>query len=252
MEPILIVVDPAFVESRLEHEEDPLGSLTAQAPGLQLVFVRSEPLERHISTDEAPGALGYYVGHTKKPLETPRAAEAVGRERELLEAAEDAGRDLPRLEALIELAETLAASYVLTDDQELVYQPYEGGRFLDRWELVERLGETAAAADGELTGHDVDDDWMRHRLGRGMAAVEVYRAANEVQAKLLTGLLRREDIPYYLLSNYVACFDGIFAAAKGYWGAIHVLAEDEERARALIEGYIAAQPDWEEVAEETD
>ncbi|MBD3398931.1 MAG: hypothetical protein GF399_01200 [Candidatus Coatesbacteria bacterium] len=239
MDSVRIVVDPEYLLRHLGDVENPLGELRGRAPGLALEFLRDRELEEHLQSLEPPPAvLDYY---RKKTSLWRYAGE---------DEAPPAGEELEQLklvELLIYLAEVAQAPFVLTDNQELVYQPYDGGRFYDPWELEEKLAEMAAELDD-----GPPEDWHQHRLGRAMATDEVHRAANEMQARLLTGLLKQNNIPYYIISNYVPWFDGIFTTAKGYWGTIHVLRGDAERARELIQDYIAARPDWDEIDEMTD
>lgn len=53
---------------------------------------------------------------------------------------------------------------------------------------------------------------------------------NEIQAQLLSALLKEEEIPHLLRSYHDSAYDGLFQAERG-WG--HIEAPEEHHARIL-------------------
>lgn len=68
----------------------------------------------------------------------------------------------------------------------------------------------------------------------------VFRAPDQTTADLVRALLVSEGIAAYLDSRQVAWFDGVMTMATGYWGDVVVLADQEARAREIIQAYEAA------------
>jgi hypothetical protein len=66
----------------------------------------------------------------------------------------------------------------------------------------------------------------------------VYYAPDEPSAIHVEAMLRSAGIAARIRSAQIPAFDGVFAAAVGYWGQVMVTREDLLRARALVEEFV--------------
>jgi hypothetical protein len=208
---VAVVVDPEFVLRQLGQEEDPLGRIARGTRGVRLTFVRSGPLERHLEGLNAPDpVLAYYRTRTV----------------EVNPAKVDPADYPDGLSAMLAGAAVAAkAPFALTDNQELTHLPYPGGRIVDPWDLVDAL--TADSPAEPLEG--------------GRKTSSVFKCSDEVQCNLLVSLLEGEGIPCLVKSQEVTSLDGILATGAGFWADLHVFSADLDRARRLIEGFLAAE-----------
>ncbi len=209
METVSVAVDPEFVGRQLKIEADPLGRIARRLPGIRLAFIRSAALAGHLDKSGETAALAYYRNRTDEVRPAPVNPD-----------------DFPDpLSAMLAGAAVAAgAPFVLTDNQELTHLPYHGGRFVDEWDLADALS----------AGDAVEP------LVAGQKTESVYKCADEVQCNMLVGLLEGEDIPCLVKSQEVTSLDGLFTTGAGFWADLHVFAGDAERARRLIDEYLAA------------
>jgi len=209
VETVSVALDPEFVGRQLKIEADPLGRIVHRMPGIRLAFVRSAALAEHLEQLGEPVALAYYRSRTEEVRPAPVNPD-----------------DFPdRLSAMLAgTAVAAGAPFVLTDNQELTHLPYHGGRFVDEWDLADAL----AAGDAV------------EPLQAGQKTESVYKCADEVQCNMLVGLLEGENIPCLVKSQEVTSLDGLLATGAGFWADLHVFAGDAERAKRLIDAYLAA------------
>jgi len=209
VETVSVALDPEFVGRQLKIEADPLGRIVHRMPGIRLAFVRSAALAEYLEQLGEPAALAYYRSRTEEVRPAPVNPD-----------------DFPdRLSAMLAgTAVAAGAPFVLTDNQELTHLPYHGGRFVDEWDLADAL----AAGDAV------------EPLQAGQKTESVYKCADEVQCNMLVGLLEGENIPCLVKSQEVTSLDGLLATGAGFWADLHVFAGDAERAKRLIDAYLAA------------
>jgi len=70
--------------------------------------------------------------------------------------------------------------------------------------------------------------------------VRVYRAADEMTANIVKGILESEGIPVTIQSRQVPWMDGVMTMGEGFYGDLLVAADEAERARMIIEIYQSA------------
>jgi hypothetical protein len=66
----------------------------------------------------------------------------------------------------------------------------------------------------------------------------VYRPKDELQGKILEGVMKGEEIPCYLRSRQIPWMDDIMEFAEGYWGELFVPKEYVDRAKTIITTYL--------------
>jgi hypothetical protein len=72
--------------------------------------------------------------------------------------------------------------------------------------------------------------------------VSVRQVPDETTATLLCDFLRENGVPATPVAMQIPWLPGVETFQRGYWGAVEVMERDEERARALIEDFYAADP----------
>ncbi|MGH7682642.1 MAG: hypothetical protein ACRENN_11740 [Candidatus Eiseniibacteriota bacterium] len=72
--------------------------------------------------------------------------------------------------------------------------------------------------------------------------VSVYKAHDEADATLVRDFLADQGIEASIVSAQIPWLGTIEVARKGYWGQVEVLEPEAEKARKLIEEYLAARP----------
>ncbi len=76
-----------------------------------------------------------------------------------------------------------------------------------------------------------------------MALKAVYNPPDELLANAVRDLLESAGIPALVRSFQIPAYDGIARMMRPSWGEVLVEAEDWERARELVEGFLASA-DW--------
>ena len=85
--------------------------------------------------------------------------------------------------------------------------------------------------------------------GRGQGRIEdeplviVREVPDESTATLLRDFLIAQGIEAVAVPVQIPWFSTLESLHHGYWGRVEVLGKDAERARALIEEYLAASPE---------
>ena len=82
----------------------------------------------------------------------------------------------------------------------------------------------------------------QERLDRD-SLVSVRNVPDEPTATLLCDFLKSQGIEAMAVPVQISWFSTLETLHHGYWGRVEVLGKDAERARALIEDYLAAKPD---------
>jgi len=91
--------------------------------------------------------------------------------------------------------------------------------------------------EGEGTRESSQDELAEERL------VSIHNVQDEATATLLCDFLRSQGIEATAVPVQMPWFSTLQSLHHGYWGRIEVLEKDQERARALIEEYLAATPE---------
>lgn len=73
--------------------------------------------------------------------------------------------------------------------------------------------------------------------------VSVREVPDEPTATLLCDFLKAQGIEATAAPVQISWFSNLQTLQHGYWGRVEVLGKDAERARALIEEYLAATPE---------
>jgi len=73
--------------------------------------------------------------------------------------------------------------------------------------------------------------------------VVVREVPDESTATLLRDFLKAQGIEAVAVPVQIPWFSTLESLHHGYWGRVEVLGKDQDRARALIEEYLAAAPD---------
>jgi len=68
----------------------------------------------------------------------------------------------------------------------------------------------------------------------------VHRATTEVEAIAVEQVLRASGLRVWVRSRQVPGYATVIASASGVWGDVMVAAEDADRAREVLAGYLAA------------
>jgi predicted nucleic acid-binding protein len=123
---------------------------------------------------------------------------------------DDPGRDI-----LVRLAVGARADYVVSGDPDLLD--------LREWKGVKFVPSVAAAVQAVLAG---------------VPTVPVFRAATEMEAQIAREVLEEAGIRYFEASRQIPWYDGIMMIGEGFYGEIHVLEKDYERAADLLEEYV--------------
>jgi hypothetical protein len=76
-----------------------------------------------------------------------------------------------------------------------------------------------------------------------VALKAVYRPADEFMANTVRDLLEQNGIPAITHSFQIPAYDGLALMMRPVWGEVMVEAENAERARELIEGFLASRTD---------
>lgn len=66
----------------------------------------------------------------------------------------------------------------------------------------------------------------------------VYRPKDELEGKILEGILMGEDIPCYLRSRQIPWMDDIMELVEGFWGEVLVPRYAAQRAKEIIHSYL--------------
>ena len=93
---------------------------------------------------------------------------------------------------------------------------------------------------------DRDDDKESQREAHDLAhelLVSVREVPDEQTATMLCDFLRSEGIEAMAQPVQIPWFSTLETLHHGFWGRVEVLGKDAERARALIEDYLAASPE---------
>ncbi len=69
----------------------------------------------------------------------------------------------------------------------------------------------------------------------------VHRPRNELEGRILEGVLRGEDIPCYLRSRQIPWMDDIMEMIEGYWGELLVPHHAVPRAKEAIRSYLEGE-----------
>ncbi len=81
------------------------------------------------------------------------------------------------------------------------------------------------------------DDLARERL------VSIREVPDEPAATLLCDFLKSQGIEATAVPVQISWFSTLETLHHGYWGRVEVLGRDADRARALVEEYLAATPE---------
>jgi len=78
-----------------------------------------------------------------------------------------------------------------------------------------------------------------------MSLVTLYRAPDELMANAVKDLLEQEGIPAAVRSFQIPAYDGIAKMMRPHWGEVLVEESNQERAKELLEGFLAggSEPD---------
>lgn len=66
----------------------------------------------------------------------------------------------------------------------------------------------------------------------------VYQPKDELQGRILEGVLRGEDIPCYLRSRQIPWMDDIMELVEGFWGDLMVPRSEALKAKKIIMCYL--------------
>lgn len=69
----------------------------------------------------------------------------------------------------------------------------------------------------------------------------VHRPKNELEGRILEGMLRGENIPCYLRSRQIPWMDDIMEMIEGFWGELLVPRHAVERAKEAIQSYLEGE-----------
>jgi hypothetical protein len=94
-----------------------------------------------------------------------------------------------------------------------------------------------SGVDEESAGRRDRDDLDREPL------VSVREVQDEPTAILLCDFLKSQGIEATAVPVQISWFSTLQTLHHGYWGRVEVLGKDADRARALIEEYLAATPE---------
>ena len=81
-----------------------------------------------------------------------------------------------------------------------------------------------------------------HELARE-PLVSVREVPDEQTATMLCDFLKSQGIEAWAQSVQIAWFSTLETLHHGFWGRVEVLGKDADRARALIDDYMAATPE---------
>lgn len=73
--------------------------------------------------------------------------------------------------------------------------------------------------------------------------VAIRNVPDEATATLLCDFLRSQGIEASAVPVQMPWFSTLQSLHHGYWGRVEVLEKDQERARTLVEEYLAATPE---------
>ena len=73
--------------------------------------------------------------------------------------------------------------------------------------------------------------------------VAIHNVQDEATATLLCDFLRSQGIEASAVPVQMPWFSTLQSHLHGYWGRVEVLEKDQDRARALVEEYLAAKPE---------
>ena len=73
--------------------------------------------------------------------------------------------------------------------------------------------------------------------------VSIRNVQDEATATLICDFLKSQGIEASAVPVQMPWFSTLQSLHHGYWGRVEVLEKDQERARALVEEYLAATPD---------
>lgn len=76
-----------------------------------------------------------------------------------------------------------------------------------------------------------------------MALRAVYRPADEFMANTLRDLLEQSGIPAMIHSFQIPAYDGLARVMRPVWGEVLVEEQDWDRAKEVIEGFLATDTD---------
>ena len=85
-----------------------------------------------------------------------------------------------------------------------------------------------------------------------MALKAVFKPADEFMANTVRDLLEQSGIPALIHSYQIPAYDGLARVMRPVWGEVLVEEADLERARELVDGFLAAEPGSEDVTEASD
>jgi len=74
--------------------------------------------------------------------------------------------------------------------------------------------------------------------------VSIRNVPDEATATLLCDFLRSQGIEASAVPVQMPWFSTLQTLHHGYWGRVEVLGKDQERAKALVEEYLAATPEY--------
>jgi len=89
----------------------------------------------------------------------------------------------------------------------------------------------------EGTRESASDELAEERL------VSIRNVPDEATATLLCDFLRSQGIEASAVPVQMPWFSTLQTLHHGYWGRVEVLGKDQERAKALVEEYLAATPE---------
>ena len=85
-----------------------------------------------------------------------------------------------------------------------------------------------------------------------MALKAVFKPADEFMANTVRDLLEQSGIPALIHSYQIPAYDGLARVMRPVWGEVLVEEADLDRARELVDGFLAAEPGSEDVTEASD
>ena|SRR2546426_267024 len=91
-------------------------------------------------------------------------------------------------------------------------------------------------------GREPDDRGHSDELDRE-SLVSVREVPDEATATLLCDFLKSQGIEAMTVPVQISWFSTLETLHHGFWGRVEVLGKDADRARALIEEYLAATPE---------
>jgi hypothetical protein len=66
----------------------------------------------------------------------------------------------------------------------------------------------------------------------------IYKPKDELEGRILEGVLQGENIPCYLRSRQIPWMDDIMELVEGFWGDLLVPRYAAEQARQIIHAYL--------------